>query len=227
MSAKFTIGPPTERNQEATIYVGNLDQQVSEEIVWELFLQVGSIVNCYIPKDRVTQTHSGYGFVEFKSTEDADYAVRVMNSVKLFGKPIRINKASQDKKNLQVGANLFVGNLDPSLDEKQLYDTFSVFGNIITTPQIQKDLETGESRGFAFLSFDSFEAADQAIDGMNGQFLSGKQITVDYALKENSKTEKHGSMAERLLAANNPSIYQPLNQKQMQKMYKSQILEHQ
>jgi splicing factor 3B subunit 4 len=62
---------------------------------------------------------------------------------------------------------------------------------------------------------------------MNGQFLSGKQITVDYALKANSKTEKHGSMAERLLAANNPSIYQPVNQKQLQKMYKAQILENQ
>eukprot|EP00879_Flechtneria_rotunda_P032793 GHRR01036145.1.p1 GENE.GHRR01036145.1~~GHRR01036145.1.p1 ORF type:complete len:173 (-),score=31.77 GHRR01036145.1:17-535(-) len=38
--------------------------------------------------------------------------------VKLFGKPIRINKASQDKNSNDVGANLFIGNLDPEVDEK-------------------------------------------------------------------------------------------------------------
>ena len=51
----------------------------------------------------------------------------------LYGKPIRVNKASRDKKTLDVGANLFVGNLDPDVDEKLLYDTFSAFGVCIST----------------------------------------------------------------------------------------------
>jgi hypothetical protein len=38
--------------------------------------------------------------------------------VKLFGKAIRVNKASQDKNSADVGANLFIGNLDPDVDEK-------------------------------------------------------------------------------------------------------------
>lgn len=42
-------------------------------------------------------------------------------------------KASQDKRTLEVGANLFVGNLDPEVDEKMLYDTFSTFGMILST----------------------------------------------------------------------------------------------
>jgi RNA recognition motif-containing protein len=70
-------------------------------------------VNVYVPKDRVTNLHQGYGFVEFRSEEDADYAIKILNMIKLDGKPIRVNKASQDKKSLDVGANLFVGNLDP------------------------------------------------------------------------------------------------------------------
>nr|GFB07708.1 splicing factor 3B subunit 4 [Tanacetum cinerariifolium] len=57
--------------------------------------------------------------------------------IKLFGKPIRVNKASQDKKSLDVGANLFVGNLDPDVDEKLLYDTFSAFGVIVTNPKVE------------------------------------------------------------------------------------------
>jgi len=45
-----------------------------------------------MPKDRITQAHQGYGFVEFIGEEDADYAIKVMNMIKLFGKPIRVNK---------------------------------------------------------------------------------------------------------------------------------------
>lgn len=49
-------------------------------------------VNVHMPKDRITQAHQGYGFVEFIGEEDADYAIKVMNMIKLFGKPIRVNK---------------------------------------------------------------------------------------------------------------------------------------
>ena len=61
------------RNQEATCWTGNLDERVSEEMLWELFLQVGPVTSVYLPKDRVTGTHQGYGFVEFRTEEDADY----------------------------------------------------------------------------------------------------------------------------------------------------------
>jgi len=78
-------------------------------------------VNVYVPKDRVTNLHQGYGFVEFRSEEDADYvssclpskclglelhawlsflhscvmkAIKVLNMIRLYGKPIRVNKVS-------------------------------------------------------------------------------------------------------------------------------------
>ncbi|KAF5463959.1 hypothetical protein F2P56_014078 [Juglans regia] len=194
-----------ERNQDATAYVGNLDPQVSEELLWELFVQAGPVVNVYVPKDRVTNLHQGYGFVEFRSEEDADYAIKVLNMIKLYGKPIRVNKASQDKKSLDVGANLFIGNLDPDVDEKLLYDTFSAFGVIVTNPKIMRDPESGNSRGFGFISYDSFEASDAAIEAMTGQYLCNRQITVSYAYKKDTKGERHGTPAERVLAASNPT----------------------
>jgi len=195
-----------ERNQDATLYVGDIDQQVDEAILWELMLQSGPVVNVHIPKDKLTGVHSGFGFVEFQREEDADYAIKIMNMVKLYGKAIRLNKASQDKKTLDVGANLFVGNLDPEVDEKLLYDTFSAFGVIIATPKIMRDPETGASKGYGFINYDTFEASDAAITSMNGQYLCGRPISVSYALKKDSKSERHGSAAERLLAANNPAI---------------------
>ncbi|KAF8406409.1 hypothetical protein HHK36_008496 [Tetracentron sinense] len=196
-----------ERNQDATTYVGNLDPQVSEELLWELFVQAGPVVNVYVPKDRVTNLHQGYGFVEFRSEEDADYAIKVLNMIKLYGKPIRVNKASQDKKSLDVGANLFVGNLDPDVDEKLLYDTFSAFGVIVTNPKIMRDPETGNSRGFGFISYDSFDTSDAAIEAMNGQYLCNRQITVSYAYKKDTKGERHGTPAERVLASSNPGAH--------------------
>jgi splicing factor 3B subunit 4 len=145
-------------NSDATIYVGGLDEKVSETILWELFVQAGPVVNVHMPKDRITQNHQGYGFVEFMTEEDADYAIKIMNMIKLYGKPIRVNKvsllyptnvqfgfrfillilfkASAHQKNLDIGANLFIGNLDPEVDEKLLYDTFSAFGVILQVPKV-------------------------------------------------------------------------------------------
>nr|QKY15290.1 RNA recognition motif 2 in splicing factor 3b subunit 4 (SF3B4) [Polytomella parva] len=190
-----------DRNQEATIYVGSLDEQVTEELIWEFFTQAGPVVNVYLPKDRVTNKHQGYGFVEFVNEEDAEYAIKILNMIKMFGKPLRVNKASQDKKTQDVGANLFIGNLDPDVDEKLLYDTFSAFGMIVATPKIMRDPESGNSRGFGFISYDCFEASDAAIEAMNGQYFSNRSISVSYAYKKESKGERHGTPAERLLAA--------------------------
>lgn len=64
---------------------------------------------------------------------------QVMNMIKLYGKPVRVNKASAHQKNLDVGANVFIGNLDPEVDEKLLYDTFSAFGVILQTPKVIKN----------------------------------------------------------------------------------------
>ncbi|KAF9420586.1 hypothetical protein BGZ94_009071 [Podila epigama] len=145
--------------------------------------------------------HQNYGFCEYVSEDDADYATKILNQVKLFGKPLRINKATSDKKNLDVGASLFIGNLSPEADEILLRDTFSAFGTIVGHAKIARDLETGQSKGYGFVSFDNFESSDAAIDAMNGQILANKPITVGYAYKKDGKGERHGSAAERLIAA--------------------------
>ncbi|KAF2484659.1 hypothetical protein BDY17DRAFT_296093 [Neohortaea acidophila] len=198
-----------DQDKDSTLYVGNLDERCTDEIVWELMLQAGRIVNVHLPKDRVTQSHQGYGFVEFASEEDADYAVKIMNQIRLWGKPIRVNKASADRRGggisgvdggQGVGAELFVGNLDTMVDEKVLYETFSRFGPLVTPPKISRD-ESNLSKGFGFISYASFDASDDAIANMHGQYLMNKEITVQYAYKKDGKGERHGDAAERALAA--------------------------
>lgn len=55
------------------------------------------------------------------------------------------------------------------------------------------------------MNYDNFESADNAIASMSGQYLCGKPIIVQYAFKPGSKTERHGTVAERILAANRPN----------------------
>ena len=126
------LQPIYERNQEANIYVGNIDSKVNEETLWELFLQCGPVMNVHIPRDKITGDHQGFGFVEFRTEEDADYSIKIMHMVKLFGRPIKVNKATMDKKTIDIGANLFVGNLHDEVDEKMLRDVFSSFGIVST-----------------------------------------------------------------------------------------------
>ncbi|MBW0501962.1 hypothetical protein O181_041677 [Austropuccinia psidii MF-1] len=190
-----------DRNQEATVYMGNLDERCTDALVWELMLQAGPVVNVHLPKDRVSMSHQGYGFCEFLTEDDAEYACKIMNQIKLYGKPIRVNKASSDRKQVDIGANLFIGNLDANVDERMLYDTFSTFGTLVQTAKIARNPTTGQSNGYGFVAYESFEAADTAIESMNGQFLMNKAITVQYAFKKDGKGERHGTPAERLLAA--------------------------
>lgn len=86
------------------------------------------------------------------------------------------------------------------MDETTLYNAFINFGNFVQPVKLQRD-DAGNSKGFGFVFYDSFEAADQAIENMNGQFLMNKAIKVQYAFKKDNPTERHGTEAERLLAA--------------------------
>ena len=47
-----------------------------------------------------------------------------------------VHQASAHTKRQDIGANIFIGNLDPEVDEKLLYDTFSAFGVILQTPKV-------------------------------------------------------------------------------------------
>ncbi|KAF2128413.1 RNA-binding domain-containing protein [Dothidotthia symphoricarpi CBS 119687] len=189
-----------EQNKEATVYVGNLHERITPRLLHELMLNAGRVRNVNMPVDRVNGQHQGFGFVEFHTEAEADYAPKIMNNVALHGNRIRVNKASADKqKNVEIGAELFIGNLDGMVDEKTLYDTFGQFGPLINAPKVARD-DNGLSKGYGFISFGDFESSDGAIASMHGQYMMNKQISVQYAYKKDGKGERHGDEAERMLA---------------------------
>jgi len=80
---------------------------------------------------------------------------------------------------------LYVGNLPFSVTEQELEDLFSQSGQV-ESANIVTDRDTGRSRGFAFIEMDTREAADAAIQALNGFEIDGRSLTVNDARpKEN------------------------------------------
>ncbi|MCH1881318.1 RNA-binding protein [Alcaligenes ammonioxydans] len=79
----------------------------------------------------------------------------------------------------------FVGGLAWATDDRSLEKAFSQFGEVIES-KIINDRETGRSRGFGFVTFSSEQAMKDAIEGMNGQNLDGRSITVNEAQSRGS-----------------------------------------
>jgi len=83
-------------DNKCTLFVGNIHDNVSEDIMFELFLQVGPIKRLSMPKDRNTGAGRGFGFVTFKHEVSVDYAINVFRDTKLFGRYLNI-KRKQEK----------------------------------------------------------------------------------------------------------------------------------
>ncbi|MBA0655235.1 hypothetical protein Goklo_007738 [Gossypium klotzschianum] len=79
----------------------------------------------------------------------------------------------------------FVGGLAWATDDLALKEAFSVYGEIVES-KIINDRETGRSRGFGFVTFRDEKSMRDAIEGMNGQNLDGRNITVNEAQSRRS-----------------------------------------
>jgi RNA recognition motif-containing protein len=77
-------------------------------------------------------------------------------------------------------AKLFVGNLSYSTTEEDLKALFAEAGAIKSVALI-KDRETGRSKGFAFVEFDSQVEAEKAISLFDGRELQGRALKVSIA----------------------------------------------
>ncbi|RWV88531.1 hypothetical protein GW17_00049373 [Ensete ventricosum] len=79
-----------------------------------------------------------------------------------------------------MSSKLFVGGLSFGTDDQQLKEAFTSFGNVVEA-RVITDRDTGRSRGFGFVSFDSDESASSAMTSMDGQELQGRNIRVSLA----------------------------------------------
>lgn len=176
----------------ASLYVGDLQSDVNETQLFEIFKQVGPVASIRVCRDAVTRRSLGYAYVNYHNMTDAERALDLLNYQEIKGKPCRIMWSQRDPSLRKVGAgNIFIKNLDKGIDNKTLYDTFATFGNILSC-KVATD-ENGVSRGFGFVHYDSDESAAKAIENVNGKLLNGKKAFVGFFIPRRDR-EKNNSM---------------------------------
>ena len=81
---------------------------------------------------------------------------------------------------------LFVKNLPYSFKEDDIGDRFRRFGEIKAI-RIAQNWQTKESKGFAYITFETHDSAKQALEKMNGKEVQGRYIKVDFDTKSAPK----------------------------------------
>uniref|UniRef100_A0A8C0UJA4 Polyadenylate-binding protein n=1 Tax=Cyanistes caeruleus TaxID=156563 RepID=A0A8C0UJA4_CYACU len=123
---------------------------------------------------------------------NSERALDTMNFDVIKGKPVRIMWSQRDPSLRKSGVgNIFIKNLDKSIDNKALYDTFSAFGNILSCKVV---CDENGSKGYGFVHFETQEAAERAIEKMNGMLLNDRKVFVG---RFKSRKEREAELGAR------------------------------
>jgi RNA recognition motif-containing protein len=90
-----------------------------------------------------------------------------------------------------MATKLFVGNLSFNATQEQLRDLFAAHGTVVEVDVI-KDKFSGRPRGFAFVTMETKEAADAAIQAVNGKDIDGRALTVNEARPREDRPPRSG-----------------------------------
>jgi polyadenylate-binding protein len=181
--------PVTQRPTLASLYVGDLDPEVREPELLELFKQCGTVLGVRVCRDIITQRSLGYGYVNFQNHADAEKAFDTLNFALVGKRYIRLMWQQRDPSLRYSGSgNIFVKNLSTEVDSKNLHDLFKRFGSILTC-KVMTD-EDGKSRGYGFIHFKEDNSASSAIEELNGKkegSIEDKALYIAHFIRRNAR----------------------------------------
>src|SRR5258706_11923936 len=83
-----------------------------------------------------------------------------------------------------MNKKLYIGNLPFDVQESSLKEMFEADGRHVASVQIITDRDTGRSRGFGFVEFETTEDAQSALQTFNGKELNGRALVVNEAREQ-------------------------------------------
>ncbi|XP_010535185.1 PREDICTED: polyadenylate-binding protein 6-like [Tarenaya hassleriana] len=171
--------------KKASVYVGDLRPDVTEEDLIVKFSSRVPIVSAHLCRCSATGKSLCYGYVNFNSCFIASNALACLNHTDMMGKPMRLMWFEKDQTLRRSGiGNLFVKNLASSITSSCLERIFSPFGSILSCKVAE---ENRQSRGFGFVQFDSEQSATSARCALHRSVIDGKKLYVSKFVK---KTER-------------------------------------
>lgn len=178
---------------QTSLYVGDLHPLVSESLLYATFSTVGHVLSARVCRDVALHTSLGYGYVNYENPKDAERALENLNYEDLLGRQIRIMWCQRDPSLRKSGrGNIFIKNLDKSIAQKDLYDTFCHFGKILSC-KIAID-EAGVSKGYGFIHFHDEECAEAAIKAVNGKMINERIVFVGPFVPRSERKSANGKL---------------------------------
>ncbi|KAJ2781506.1 Protein phosphatase PP2A regulatory subunit B [Coemansia javaensis] len=185
----------------ASLYVGELDPSVTESVLFELFSMVGPVASIRVCRDTITRRSLGYAYVNYHNRADGERALETLNYTEIKDRPCRIMWSQRNPEMRRRGTgNVFIKNLDPTIDNKALHDTFAAFGNILSCKVVTD--ANGNSCGYGYVHYDTREAADLAIQKVNGMLLNDMKVYVGHHIP---REERESNMEK--MKANFTNVY--------------------
>ena len=203
---KVSVAKPKFLRETTNLYVADLPEMASETAVRELFEQYGEVNNCKLVVNQETGLSRGVAFVLFHHAHEAESAIQGLNGSSYPGTNKTITVKIKDEPKSQ-NPDLYVANIPKAMDDDTLKEYFSAYGQVRTC-KIVRDVNTGSSKGVAFVHFSKRKESEDAIAGLHDTRLPGSTQNLVVKVKE-QKEDKNASAAAAAAAAS-PESHHPL-----------------
>ncbi|GMH32430.1 hypothetical protein BSKO_00264 [Bryopsis sp. KO-2023] len=185
------MAPPPTVNY--SVFVGDLEQSVDENLLFEVFSKVGQVGSVRVCRDAVGRQSRGHAYVNFvpiPGTDPASKAVEELSYTKLKNKAIRVMLTKTDKSSLKNGVgNVYIKGLPLEVDSRTLHDTFEVFGKI-SSAKVVCD-RSGVSLGYGYVQYEQAACASKAVERAHGMLLSGSKLVVVHHVRKDVRPTRH------------------------------------
>ncbi len=166
-----------QRDRGYEVYAGNLNDKVSEEMLYHLFTIHGMIQSVKIMRDIVTHKSRGFGFVNFRRFNDAERAINALNNQLFMGKSLRVYFKTVFQ-GLNKQANVLLTNIASGVTENDLDELCGKFGQIFSI-KLTNDDEATSGQQRAYVQFLQLESSQKCIDELNGTDFRGFPLKIE------------------------------------------------